>query len=203
MIRRRRQCEGCGARFTTFERIQLRELTVVKGDGRREAFEREKLGRSVYTAVRKRPIDGVRIEQLISGIQRQLETLGDAEVSSRQIGGFVMDGLKGLDSVAYIRFAQCLQGIRRTARFRGIRGERDRGSGPDAPATADRRVSQPPVIVLVRPQLAENIGKAARAMLNFRADGVAAGISPRRMAQPRCRTRGGGCGPAHCRGAGV
>ena len=105
VIRRRRQCEACAARFTTFERIQLRELFVVKGDGRREAFEREKLARSVITACRKRPIEGVRIEQLISGIQRQLETLGDAEIPSRQIGGLVMDGLKGLDSVAYIRFA--------------------------------------------------------------------------------------------------
>ena len=105
VIRRRRQCEACSARFTTFERIQLRELNVVKGDGRREPFEREKLARSVLTACRKRPIEGARIDQLVSGIQRQLETLGDAEITSRQIGGLVMDGLKGLDSVAYIRFA--------------------------------------------------------------------------------------------------
>lgn len=105
VIRRRRQCEGCGARFTTFERIQLRELTVVKGDGRREPFERDKLYRSVVTACRKRPIEGTRIEQLVSGIQRQLETLGDAEIKTGQIGALVMDGLKRLDSVAYIRFA--------------------------------------------------------------------------------------------------
>ena len=108
-IRRRRQGEGCAARFTTFERIQLRDLWVVKsaGDGgsRREPFEREKLQRSIAIATRKRPIEPVRIEKLISGIQRQLETLGESEVSSKRIGELVMEGLKGLDSVAYIRFA--------------------------------------------------------------------------------------------------
>lgn len=104
-IRRRRQCEGCGARFTTFERIQLRELTVMKSEGRREPFEREKLERSVAIACRKRPIDQARIERLVSGIQRQLETLGENEIESARIGGFVMEGLKGLDTVAYIRFA--------------------------------------------------------------------------------------------------
>ncbi|AXJ94831.1 MULTISPECIES: transcriptional regulator NrdR [unclassified Sphingomonas] len=104
-IRRRRQCEGCAARFTTFERIQLRELWVLKSESRREPFDREKLLRSVAIATRKRPIDPVRIEKLVSGIQRQLETAGDGEVSSKRIGEMVMDGLKGLDSVAYIRFA--------------------------------------------------------------------------------------------------
>ena len=104
-IRRRRQCEGCGARFTTFERIQLRELAVLKTEGRREAFEREKLERSVSVACRKRPIDQAQIEKLVSGIQRQLETLGETEIESARIGQFVMDGLKGLDTVAYIRFA--------------------------------------------------------------------------------------------------
>ena len=104
-IRRRRQCEGCGARFTTFERIQLRELTVLKSEGRREPFERDKLARSVAIACRKRPIEPGQIDQMLSGIQRQLETLGDPEIESRQIGALVMDGLKGLDSVAYIRFA--------------------------------------------------------------------------------------------------
>ena len=104
-IRRRRQCEGCGARFTTFERIQLRELTVVKSEGRRQPFAREKLERSVAVACSKRPIDAVQIEKLVSGIQRQLETLGDSEIESAKIGEFVMAGLKGLDTVAYIRFA--------------------------------------------------------------------------------------------------
>lgn len=104
-IRRRRQCEGCGARFTTFERIQLRELTVLKTEGRREPFEREKLERSISVACRKRPIEQAQIEKLVSGIQRQLETLGETEIESARIGQFVMDGLKGLDTVAYIRFA--------------------------------------------------------------------------------------------------
>ena len=104
-IRRRRQCEGCAARFTTFERIQLRELTVVKGDGRREPFERDKLTRSIAVAARKRPIEPVRLEKLVSGIQRQLETAGESEVTAARIGELVMEGLKGLDSVAYIRFA--------------------------------------------------------------------------------------------------
>jgi transcriptional repressor NrdR len=104
-IRRRRQCEGCGARFTTFERIQLRELTVLKSEGRREPFEREKLERSVSVACRKRPIEAGKIEKLVSGIQRQLETLGDSEIESAKIGQYVMEGLKGLDTVAYIRFA--------------------------------------------------------------------------------------------------
>jgi transcriptional repressor NrdR len=104
-IRRRRQCEACGARFTTFERIQLRELTVVKSEGRREPFEREKLERSVVIACRKRPVDNVQIDRLVTGIQRQLETLGESEIQSARIGELVMDALKGLDSVAYIRFA--------------------------------------------------------------------------------------------------
>lgn len=104
-IRRRRQCEGCAARFTTFERIQLRELTVVKSEDRREPFEREKLLRSIGIAARKRPLDTLAIERLVSGIQRQLETSGEAEIASKRIGEMVMEGLKGLDSVAYIRFA--------------------------------------------------------------------------------------------------
>lgn len=104
-IRRRRQCEACGARFTTFERIQLRELTVLKSEDRREPFERDKLLRSVSIACRKRPIDQARIDKLVSGIQRQLETQGDGEVTTNRIGEMVMEALKGLDSVAYIRFA--------------------------------------------------------------------------------------------------
>jgi transcriptional repressor NrdR len=104
-IRRRRQCEECGARFTTFERIQLRELTVLKSEGRRETFEREKLERSIAIACRKRPVESARIDRLVTGIQRQLETLGEPEIPSARIGELVMDGLRRLDSVAYIRFA--------------------------------------------------------------------------------------------------
>ena len=103
-IRRRRQCEGCGARFTTFERVQVRDLTVVKKDGKRQPFDRRKLERSIELACSKRDIAPERIDRLISGIQRQLETRGD-EVSTDDIGQAVMDGLKALDPVAYIRFA--------------------------------------------------------------------------------------------------
>jgi transcriptional repressor NrdR len=104
-IRRRRQCESCGARFTTFERVQLREVTVVKSNDKREAFDRGKLERSVALACRKRGIEQERIDQLVSGIQRQAETAGDTEVASSLIGELVMEGLRQLDSVAYIRFA--------------------------------------------------------------------------------------------------
>jgi len=104
-IRRRRQCEGCGARFTTFERVQLREITVVKSGDRREPFGREKIEQSVALACRKRGIAQERIDQLVSGVQRQIETLGEAEITTRAIGEMVMDGLRQLDAVAYIRFA--------------------------------------------------------------------------------------------------
>jgi transcriptional repressor NrdR len=103
-IRRRRQCEACGQRFTTFERVQLRELTVVKKDGKREPFDRDKLARAIGHATRKRDIDADKIDRLISGVQRRLETQGD-EVTSTGIGEAVMAGLKSLDHVAYIRFA--------------------------------------------------------------------------------------------------
>jgi len=124
-IRRRRQCEGCAARFTTFERIQLRELTVIKSDGggtKRETFDREKLLRSVSIAARKRPIDAVMLEKLVSGIQRQLETTGETEVSTKRIGEMVMDGLKGLDSVAYIRFASVYRDFSEAKDFEDFAG---------------------------------------------------------------------------------
>jgi len=104
-IRRRRQCSSCGARFTTFERVQLREVLVLKSGDRREAFDRSKLEQSVTLACRKRGVDQERIDQLVSGIQRQVETAGDAEVASSRIGEMVMEGLRQIDSVAYIRFA--------------------------------------------------------------------------------------------------
>lgn len=104
-IRRRRQCDSCGARFTTFERVQLREVTVVKSSGIRESFDRSKLDQSVALACRKRGIAQERLDQLVSGVQRQIETLGDTEVSASTIGEMVMDGLRALDTVAYIRFA--------------------------------------------------------------------------------------------------
>ena len=121
-IRRRRQCEGCAARFTTFERIQLRDLTVVKSESRREPFDREKLLRSISIAARKRPVEPVRLEKLVSGIQRQLETSGEAEVSAKRIGEMVMDGLKGLDSVAYIRFASVYRDFSEAKDFEAFAG---------------------------------------------------------------------------------
>ena len=129
-IRRRRQCEACGARFTTFERIQLRELVVVKSEGRKEGFEREKLNRSVAIACRKRPIDQQRIDRLVTGIQRQLETLGDTEIPAAQIGAMVMEGLKGLDSVAYIRFASVYKDFAEAKDFEEFAGAvKDVGAG--------------------------------------------------------------------------
>jgi transcriptional repressor NrdR len=104
-IRRRRQCSSCGARFTTFERVQLREVVVVKSGEKRESFDRSKLEQSVALACRKRGIDQERLDQLISGIQRQVETSGEAEVPASHIGELVMEGLRQIDSVAYIRFA--------------------------------------------------------------------------------------------------
>ncbi|MEO5706136.1 MAG: transcriptional regulator NrdR [Alteraurantiacibacter sp.] len=104
-IRRRRQCESCGGRFTTFERVQLRDVTVIKSGGKREPFERAKIEQAIGLACRKRGIEQERIDQLVSGIQRQVETAGDGEVPSSRIGEMVMDGLRQIDSVAYIRFA--------------------------------------------------------------------------------------------------
>ncbi len=104
-IRRRRQCANCGARFTTFERVQLRELTVVKGSGKREPFDREKLLRSMRIALQKRPVELDRVERVANSIQRRLETSGETEIETKTIGQLVMDALAQLDQVAYVRFA--------------------------------------------------------------------------------------------------
>ncbi len=116
-IRRRRQCADCGGRFTTFERVQLRELTVVKRSGKRVPFDREKLTRSVKIALRKRDVDEERVERMISGIIRQLESRGDAEISSGDIGELVMEGLKTLDDVAFVRYASVYRNFREAADF--------------------------------------------------------------------------------------
>jgi len=121
-IRRRRQCEGCAARFTTFERIQLRDIIVVKSGGASGPFNRDKLAHSVELACRKRAIDPVRIERLVSGIQRQLETSGETEVNSAKIGELAMEGLKGLDSVAYIRFASVYKDFTEAKDFQEFAG---------------------------------------------------------------------------------
>ncbi len=122
-IRRRRYCQACGSRFTTFERIQLRELTVLKSDGRRAAFDRDKLLRSVLIATRKRPVDPDRVDRMVTGIVRRLESLGEPEVNSNVIGEMVMDGLSNLDQVAYVRFASVYKNFREARDFEQFVGE--------------------------------------------------------------------------------
>ncbi|MCH8858230.1 MAG: transcriptional repressor NrdR [Proteobacteria bacterium] len=121
-IRRRRLCPACGGRFTTFERVQLRELTVLKKSGRREVVDREKLERAVNHALRKRPVEGERIERMITGIVRRLESLGENEVPSDMIGELVMQALASLDKVAYIRFASVYKNFREARDFETFAG---------------------------------------------------------------------------------
>ena len=122
-IRRRRMCPGCGGRFTTFERVQLRELTVVKKSGRREPFDREKLERAVHHALRKRPVEAERIERMITGIVRRLESMGENEIQSKVIGEMVMEGLANLDPVAYVRFASVYRNFREARDFEEFVGK--------------------------------------------------------------------------------
>lgn len=129
-IRRRRVCPQCGQRFTTFERVQLRELTVLKRNGRRTPFDRDKLLRSVQIALRKRPVDPDRIDQMVSGIVRRLESSGEEEVNSEMIGELVMDGLKQLDDVAYVRFASVYRNFRDPKDFEDVLGELADGERP-------------------------------------------------------------------------
>lgn len=122
-IRRRRVCGDCGGRFTTFERVQLRDLVVVKKSGRKVPFDRDKLTRSIFTALRKRSVEPERVERLISGVVRHLESLGDTEVSSEQIGAFVMEGLRELDDVAFVRFASVYKNFMSADDFRSFLAE--------------------------------------------------------------------------------
>ena len=133
-IRRRRSCPECAGRFTTFERVQLRELNIVKRSGRRTPFDREKLERSIAIATRKRPIDPDRVDRMVSGIQRQLESRGDADVPSSVVGEAVMKALKALDEVAYVRYASVYRDFRETsdfARFLGEEGLADEDADPE------------------------------------------------------------------------
>ena len=134
-IRRRRQCEACGARFTTFERVQLREVMVVKSGDRREPFDRAKIEQSVAIATRKRGISPERLERLVSGIQRQIETLGEGEVPASMIGEMVMEGLRQMDSVAYIRFASVYRDFAEPRDFESFASSI---TAAIAPATAPR-----------------------------------------------------------------
>jgi transcriptional repressor NrdR len=116
-IRRRRQCPACGARFTTFERVHLRELTVIKSSGRRVPFDRDKLERSIRIALRKRPVDPDRIDRVINSLVRRLETSGESEIPSKQVGEMVMDALANLDQVGYVRFASVYRNFREAKVF--------------------------------------------------------------------------------------
>ncbi len=124
-IRRRRFCGGCGQRFTTIERVQLRELTVLKNDGRRVPFDRDKLARSIRIALRKRPVQEERIERIVNGIVRQLEATGENDIPSKQLGELVMETLKEVDAVAYVRFASVYRDFREAKDFETFLGSLD------------------------------------------------------------------------------
>jgi transcriptional repressor NrdR len=136
VIRRRRICLSCNFRFTTFERVQLRELVVIKRNGRRVPFDRDKLMRSVQISLRKRPVDPERVEQTVSKIVRELESLGETDVSSETIGEIVMEHLRGLDDVAYVRFASVYRNFREAKDFETVLGEL---SGDEEPRPAPRK----------------------------------------------------------------
>ena len=122
-IRRRRLCPSCGSRFTSFERVQLRDLTVIKKDGKRAAFNRDKLANSILTALRKRKIESERVEKLISGIVRRLESSGEVDIPSHMIGQLVMESLSEIDQVAYVRFASVYRNFREVQDFENFLGE--------------------------------------------------------------------------------
>ena len=145
-IRRRRICPDCGGRFTTFERVQLRELTVMKRSGRRVPFDRDKLQQSVEVALRKRPVDPERVERMINGIVRQLESMSDGEVPSETVGELVMEGLKGLDDVAYVRFASVYKNFREAKDFEEILDKLAEGESEDElpPPPKKKRASSEP-----------------------------------------------------------
>ena len=124
-IRRRRQCTGCNQRFTTIERVQLRELTVLKADGRRVPFDRDKLARSIRISLRKRPVQEERIEQIVNGIVRQLEASGESDIHTKQLGEAVMEVLRDVDAVAYVRFASVYRDFREARDFEDFLGSLD------------------------------------------------------------------------------
>jgi transcriptional repressor NrdR len=130
-IRRRRFCPACAGRFTTYERVQLRDLVVIKKNGRREDFDRDKMARSIRIALQKRPIEPDRVEQMISGIVRRLESLGDTDVSSDTIGGIVMETLARIDTVAYVRFASVYKNFQEAGDFEDFVAELRPPASPD------------------------------------------------------------------------
>ncbi|MCZ6447422.1 MAG: transcriptional regulator NrdR [Alphaproteobacteria bacterium] len=122
-IRRRRYCAECGSRWTTFERVQIRDLMVLKSDGKKQLFERDKLVRSIRIAVRKRPVDEEQVERIVTSIQRRLETMGESEIPSSHIGELVMEALAGIDQVAYVRFASVYRNFREAKDFEEFVGQ--------------------------------------------------------------------------------
>ena len=138
-IRRRRVCLGCNFRFTTFERVQLRELAVIKRNGRRVPFDRDKLLRSVQIALRKRPVEPERIDEAVSKIVRELESQGESEISSETIGESVMEALRGLDDVAYVRFASVYRNFREAKDFEAVLGELSGDDEAPKPAALSRK----------------------------------------------------------------
>jgi transcriptional repressor NrdR len=132
-IRRRRVCSDCGQRFTTFERVQLRELTVIKRNGRRAPFDRDKLMRSIQIALRKRPVDQENIDRLVSGVVRRVENIGESEVGSQTIGELVMEGLRGLDDVGYVRYASVYRNFREARDFESVLDELSGDCSTEAP----------------------------------------------------------------------
>ena len=136
-IRRRRVCPDCGGRFTTFERVQLRDLYVIKKSGRKVPFDRDKLARSFEVALRKRPIDPERVERAVSGIVRQLESSGEQDIQAEEIGKLVMEALKGMDDVAYVRFASVYKNFRDPQDFQDLLGE----LGGNLPPEDDEQVA--------------------------------------------------------------
>ena len=140
-IRRRRFCTACGSRFTTFERVQLRELTIVKRNGQRAPFDRDKLARSISIAVRKRPVNAERVERIVNSIQRRLESSGESEIPSQTVGEMVMEALAALDQVAYVRFASVYRNFREARDFNAIVGELE--GEPEVEAGAPRRPRAP------------------------------------------------------------
>ena len=130
-IRRRRLCPQCGGRFTTFERVQLREITILKRSGRRSPFDRDKLARSIAIALRKRPVDAERVERMVSGIVRQLESMGETELRSEVVGNMVMKALKALDEVAYVRYASVYRDFRQTDDFAKFLSDEGLADGDD------------------------------------------------------------------------
>ena len=145
-IRRRRVCPDCGGRFTTFERVQLRELVVLKKSGRRVPFDREKLVRSLEIALRKRPVEPDRVERMVNGIVRQLESQGESEIPSGRIGELVMEGLRALDSIAYVRFASVYRDFREARDFNALIDELANGAGksPDDETNPPRTKARSP-----------------------------------------------------------